>query len=59
MMKVDTIFYIGMLAAGASFDYDKGYYGAVVLSFFKTSDSLTGAGRKKRGIEEKRRRKIE
>ena len=41
-----------MLEDGASFDYEKGYFGSVVLSFFKTSDSQTGAGRKKRGIED-------
>lgn len=41
-----------MLADGASFDYEKGYYGAVVLSFFKTSESQMGAGRKKRDIQE-------
>ena len=41
-----------MLENGASLNYEKGYYGSVVLSFFKTSDSQTGAGRKKRGIKE-------
>ena len=41
-----------MFANGAAFNYEKGYYGSVVLSLFKTSPSQLGAGRKKRGIQD-------
>ena len=51
LFQVDTIFHNGMLSESPAFSYETGYYGSVVLSFFKTSESQTGPGRKKRGIQ--------